>query len=410
MKVLHVIPSISPLRGGPSQAIFQMVTALRAEGIDAEIATTNDNANQSKLDIPLSQKYDYPISEDETVPVYCFDRVSSSKSAIHEYVFSKGLTAFLWQHVKEYDLVHIHAIFSYPSTIAMAIANFHKVPYLIRPLGSLCEWSLEQSKTQKSIYLRLIRRYMNQSAGLHFTAEQEKQEVTQLRFKSNNFVIPLGLNFQDSPSDHQACIREKFNIQNSDPILLFLSRIHEKKGIEPLLDSLSQLKAQPFNLIVAGSGEKSYELKIQDYITDKQLEHKVKMIGFVQGTLKQQLLTQADLFVLTSYSENFGIVVLEALAAGTPTLLTPGVALAALVQDNDLGWVCELEPSDITQTLETALSNSDAIQEKGARAQQLVRANYSWKAIAQKLTQQYQQAISTHSQTIQTHSSTVKNA
>ena len=192
MKVLHVIPSISPVRGGPSQAIFEMVSALQAEGIEAEIATTNDNADQPKLNLPLNQKYDHPTSTGNTVPVYCFDRHTSSKSFIHEYTVSKGLTSFLWQQIPTYDLIHIHAVFSYPSTIAMAIANFYKIPYVIRPLGSLCQWSLEQSKTQKAIYLQAIKRFLNQSSGLHFTAAQEEREVSQLNLNAKNFYYSIG--------------------------------------------------------------------------------------------------------------------------------------------------------------------------------------------------------------------------
>ena len=220
----------------------------------------------------------------------------------------------------------------------------------------------------------------------------------------------MGLNVQTVPSDESDNIREQFGIYNSDPILLFLSRIHPKKGIELLLQALSQLQHQAFNLILAGSGEESYEQQIQQMISESHLAPRVQTVGFVQGTLKQKLLSQADLFVLTSYSENFGIVVLEALAAGTPTLITPGVALASLVEAHDLGWVCEMTQESIAQTMIQALSNPQILQEKGQHAQRLVRANYSWKAIAQKLIHQYQQVLLNSPKQSRSHSTAITNA
>ncbi|MEM9151646.1 MAG: glycosyltransferase, partial [Cyanobacteria bacterium P01_F01_bin.3] len=291
-------------------------------------------------------------------------------------------------------LVHIHAVFSFPSTIAMAIANFYRVPYIIRPLGSLCQWSLEQSKKQKAIYLRLIKRFLNNSSGLHLTAPQEQKEVSSLSLKCNDFVVPLGINeSQDSSSDF-IDIRQEFKIENSDPILLFLSRIHPKKGIEILIKALQDLQDTPFNLILAGSGDKEYERLIQQCIDESTLSQQIKSIGFVQGEVKQALLSQADLFVLTSHSENFGIVVLEAMAAGTPTLTTPGVALSNWIQHNNLGWVCSLDQASICQTIEHALSNPQLLKDKGRSAQKLAKAQYGWTAIAQQLAFQYQEALS----------------
>ena len=139
MRVLHVIPSVSPVRGGPSSAVIAMVQALRNREIDAEIATTNDHG-EGTLDVPLES-----LGEWNGVPVRFFNRWSPALRPLREFIWSGGFAKWLRSSVQRYDLVHVHAVFSYASTFAMSECRRSRVAYINRPLGQLCGWALRRS-------------------------------------------------------------------------------------------------------------------------------------------------------------------------------------------------------------------------------------------------------------------------
>ena len=376
LKILHVIPSIAPVRGGPSLAIVEMVKALRSQDVEVEIVTTNDNGCDL-LNVPLCQKTEYA-----GVTVRFFPRFSPQIHSVREFAFSTELTKWLWKNITHYDLLHIHAIFSYPSTVAMLIARLKGIPYICRPLGQLCNWSLQQGYQKKQAYLNVIERAnLNGSQALHFTTKQEQQEASNLNLKCPSFILPHGLSIPAEIPDARKKLRQQLNLEENEPVILFLSRLHQKKGLDYLIPALGKLTKTQFTFILAGNGDLEYETEITRLLQQHNIESQTRKVGFVQGEYKNLLLQGADLFALTSHSENFGIVVLEALAARTPALVTPGVALASVLKQGRVGYIANLNIDSIAESIQYCLDNLSETQAMGERARNLIFEHYTWERI-----------------------------
>jgi glycosyltransferase involved in cell wall biosynthesis len=256
----------------------------------------------------------------------------------------------------------------------------------------LCHWSLQQSARRKQVYLRLIERSnLNHSRLLHLTSPQEQAETAALGLAPPGVVIPHGLSLPAPLPQAPQQLRQQLGIGDSVPVILFLSRLHPKKGLDLLIEALAQLQSQPFALVIAGEGTPDYQASLRQLVRDRGLGDRTHFVGFVEGERKALLLQGADLFALTSHSENFGIAVLEAMAAGLPTLVTPGVALATVIQAQGLGYVPDQTVAAIGQDLQLWLDQRPQARAMGQRARAYVAAHYSWQRVAETLITLYAQ-------------------
>ncbi|MEG3921039.1 hormogonium polysaccharide biosynthesis glycosyltransferase HpsP [Microcoleus sp. T3_A4] len=389
MRILQIIPSISLVYGGPSQMVLGLSAALAAKNIDVTIITTDSNGDigQLPLDVPLNQ----PIQQNGYQIIYfrCYPW--------RRYKFSLSLLQWLNENARQFDLAHIHALFSPVTTFAATIARYHKLPYIMRPCGMLDPADLQKKKRLKRIYATLLEGpNLAGAAAIHFTSKEEAKISERFGLGSTgkmpvprDLVIPLGVRAGLFPQR----LRE-----SEVPIILFMSRIEPKKGLNLLIPALESILASgiEFHFILAGSNpqDADYETQIKVQIHNSSLAKYTRITGFVSGDLKLELLTKADLFVLPSYYENFGIAVAEAMAAGVPVAISDRIHIAEDIQQAEAGWVGPLEVGAIANSIKSALLNPQERQRRGLNGQEYARKHYNWEAIAQQTIDAYQEILS----------------
>ena len=386
MKILQIVPSISLVYGGPSQMVLGLSAALAQLGQEVTIITTDSNGDtgQAPLDVPLG----VPVSQNG-YQIYYFPC-----SPFRRYKFSLDLFTWLANRAKDYDIAHIHALFSPVSSISASIARYHQLPYILRPLGTLDPADLQKKRQLKQIYANFLEKpNLAAAAAVHFTSQQECQTAERFNIKTKDIIIPLGVDFFNP----QALPVTGFDLPENKPIILYMSRLDPKKGLDLLLPSLERLleKGLDFHFVLAGGNpqDREYENRIKNQIERSILGKNTTITGFVTGEVKNSLLARADLFVLPSYYENFGIAVAEAMAAGIPVVISDRVDLYPAVAAAAAGWVTACQLEDLTNTLATAITNPEIRQQRGKNARDLVLNQYSWSAIAEQLLTVYQDLV-----------------
>jgi glycosyltransferase involved in cell wall biosynthesis len=283
------------------------------------------------------------------------------------------------------------------TTAAAAIARKQQLPYILRPLGTLDPADLRKKKYLKQIYALLWEKpNLAGAAAIHFTSAEEAKVSSRFGINTKDLIIPLGVDLPEN-LPQRGITRAKLGIDDNIPLILFMSRIDPKKGLDLLLPALENLQAEnlDFHFVLAGGNpqDANYEAQIKAKIANSVLKERTTRTGFVQGNLKLGLLVDADLFVLPSYYENFGIAVAEAMAVGTPVVISNGVQIWQDIEAVSAGWVTPCEVEQLTASLRSALLSAAERKQRGENARLLAKQKYSWRAIALELIQIYQSLI-----------------
>lgn len=332
LRVLHVLASMSRLRGGPSVSMQNILRALRARGIAADVATTNDDGDAARLDVPLDR-----FVEVEGQRVRYFPRQTL------KYALSLPLLDWVARHIREYDIVHTHGLFSFAPLAAGWCARAAGVPYIMRPAGVLDTWGMKnKSRLVKAASVRLAEApLLRSAAAVHFTTSLEQARAAELSLPMRPIVLPTGVELEHSSAD----LMEP--VPGLDPgrerLILYLARIHPIKCVDRLLRAFAAVEDErsSLRLVIAGDGDAALVAGLKRLGEELGIADRVRWLGFTAGARKRWLLSHASVFALPSASENFGIAVVEAMSAGLPVVVTSGCGLADFIRLHHAGIVTD---------------------------------------------------------------------
>ena len=364
------------VHGGPSRAILTMEKALRDRGITVVTLTTDDDGPGRRL-----------IGSVNTRGNHCV----YARKWTDFYKIAPGLVPWLIANIRHFDVVHIHALYSFASVAAAVIARRAGIPYVLRPLGTLGAYGMQKRRRRlKRLSFGLIEGpLLRDAARVHFTSDREMREAAALGVPLRGVVIPLAVEASAG------------NARSKEPALpdgkiLFLSRLDPMKNVEGLLRALQILESRgrrPF-LAIAGDGAPDYVSGLRRFACNLGLTGRVEWLGAVDGARKVSAFAAADIFVLPSFSENFGIAAVEAMMCEIACVLARGVAIASDLEMAQACVVCTEDPASIADAI-TLLLSSELRRRAIAKAGKLyAETHFSVSAMSDRLIDLYESVVS----------------
>jgi glycosyltransferase involved in cell wall biosynthesis len=356
MKLLHVVPHICAEASGPSYSVPRLCQALAAEGHDVRLSC---------------------LAAGRTVPGVALD-VHPQWPIAQRFAISPAHARALARAAREVDIVHNHSLWSMVNVAAGWVVPGKRTKLVVSPRGTLSAWALGHSRWRKRMLWPLQRRLLTRADLLHATSEEEYADIRRQGFKAPVVIIPNGIDLPElSPRPSAGGGRRT---------LLFLSRIHPVKGIDLLLEAWALLEQEfpDWQLVIAGKGEPAHVAEVTA-IAARLGVQRVRFPGPLYGDDKAAAYSAADLFVLPTHSENFGMVVAEALAHGCPAIVSKGAPWAGLERESCGWWIDHDVPS-----LQAALGRAMALSAEerramGMRGRGWMERDFGWASVAGRM-------------------------
>jgi glycosyltransferase involved in cell wall biosynthesis len=373
MNIAFVLPYLADRFGGPVAVAKGMGRSLADMGHEVSYWATGTNGDRHALA--------------STAGAHLFDA-----SWPHAWYRSTGLRRGLSDAIGSTDILQIQSVWTYPSYAAGRIACDSDTPYIILPAGTLQPWALRNGRMKrlkKAAYFRLVAgSLMDRAACVQAASIQEAQQVQKLGYAGPVAVIPNGVDI-DGLNDGQGAEADTLWPALKDrPVVLFMSRLSPEKGLDLLIPAWADLVRLPGYgeaiLAIAGPDYRGYQDTVKAMIEEHGVASHVLLTGMVQGRGKSSLLRRADIFILPSHTENFGIVVAEALACGTPVITTTHTPWEQL-REVDAGLQIPPTQRDVHQALRDLLNTpASRRREMGQRGLTLIREHYTWDRVVRK--------------------------
>lgn len=361
LSVLHFIRRVRAEDGGVVQTVLDLCQTIAAAGHNVTLATTD------ATDVP-QQWRDYGAETPQVLelgPTTFANRLSRHSLGLIE------------SKLGEIEVAHLHTPWELANVQLADAFRKASIPYIVTAHGMLDDWCMIQKPLKKKIYLSLFaKRLFGKASVVHFTAEAERDQALKYVPAGGGPAIQacaMDLSPYENLPGRQPALDAFPQINSERQSILFLSRIHPKKGIEILLRAGAELKARgtPPQILIAGPGEESYINELKSLGQELGLERDVHFLGMVRGETKLSLYQLADVFVLPTYQENFGLVLPEAMASGTAVVTTRGTDIWRELEQAGAKIVGN-EPSDIAGAIQEFLTDEEHRKASAERGQQFV--------------------------------------
>jgi poly(glycerol-phosphate) alpha-glucosyltransferase len=292
------------------------------------------------------------------------------------------------------DVVHVHAIWNFPTWHAMREAHRARVPYVVAPQGSLEGWALGRSRYPKAVYAAMAEKpYFDRAASMHALTETEAEQCRAFGIRAPIAVLPNGVDLASiDRADEALDLHRELALPDEALVVLFLARLFPKKGLDLLIPAFARLLADvPWaRLIIAGhDAGTGYRHVVERLLLEHNVTRESRLLGEVSGSRKFALMRAADVFALPSYSEGLPVAVLEAMACGCPVVVTPACNLPD-VAVSDAGWTTETTVDAVRQGLRAACASRPERLRRGRNARALVERRYTWDRISRESVELYQ--------------------
>ena len=380
VRVVHVCAYFAPafVYGGPPRSVLALCRAQRDAGADVRVVTTSANGDGEVSEEVIAR------GEYEGIPVrYCCR--AWPRSIFYAPSFSRVVATEL----RDADVLHIHGLWNAAAWSAAAAARHHLRPYVLSPRGMLAPAALAHDAWRKRLVYPLAdRRVIRDAARLHATSQLEFQELTRLTNSDRVVFVPNGVALSRVGAVDQRATRERFKLPAEAPLVLFLGRIHPIKRLDLLAGAFARVLQQhpDTHLVIAGPDEDGHRAQVAPLFTA--FGEAVTWTGRVDEAAKQELLNAAAVLVMCSDAESFGMSVAEAMAAGTPVVVTRTCPWPD-VESHRAGFWVEQTPDAVAAGINALLSDRSAARAMGCRGRSLVAAQYSWPHAASALINEY---------------------
>src|SRR5207237_3355405 len=380
LRVLVVVPAISPVYGGPSTCSIGLAEALGRRGLQVDIVTTNA-AGPRNLPVKLHQW----IAE-STYRLQYFRRWARFEAKL-----SPALMTWLFQHVPDYDVVHGMSVFNFPAYIYCEACRWHDVPHIIHPQGMFEPWAMSNKGWKKKVYFRWLKKPQLERANvIHCLTQHEAESIAALGVTTPKVIVPNGINFESMINGDANAFLLRYPELANKTRLLFLHRVDPKKGLDMLAASFAWLRNRFANthLIIAGPDPIGYWSTASFFFESAGCAAAVTYTGIVTGQDKADVLAAADVFVAPSYSEGFSMSVLEAMAAGLPSVITIGCNFPEAAEAK-VALEGPIDANAFAEALASLIGDLPAACAMGQRAREFIFQNYTWDQAARKTHEVY---------------------